>query len=91
MIARNNCGSTKDKPAWAETYRRVGDEAMRRWGVGVVEYCCTAGVLQWCSLSFSSPSSPFRLAFSVQRSAFGGAVRTSVTLMGQDIDNTVTL
>src|SRR5580704_14538909 len=32
-----------------------------------------------------------RLAFSVRRSAFGGAVRTSVTLLGQDIGNTVTV
>jgi CRISPR/Cas system-associated endoribonuclease Cas2 len=31
-----------------------------------------------------------RSAFRVQRSAFRGAVRTSVTLMGQDIGNTVT-
>ena len=30
-----------------------------------------------------------RLAFGVRR--FGGAVRTSVTLMGQDIGNTVTV
>src|SRR6476660_5722568 len=30
-------------------------------------------------------------AFGVRRSAFGGAVRTSVTLLGQDIGNTVTV
>jgi hypothetical protein len=33
----------------------------------------------------------WRLAFGVWRLAFGGAVRTSVTLMGQDIGNTVTV
>jgi hypothetical protein len=33
----------------------------------------------------------WRLAFGVRRSAFSGAVRTSVTLLGQDIGNTVTV
>jgi hypothetical protein len=31
-----------------------------------------------------------RSTFNVQRSPFGGAVRTSVTLMGQDIGSTIT-
>ena len=33
----------------------------------------------------------WRSAFGVRGSAFGGAVRTSVTLLGQDIGNTVTV